>query len=81
MLVSSFSTTFVLNSFHSKKNSARYYHKFILVLNFLDRFFSKNTQISNFMKIRQVGAKLFHEDGRTHMTKLTVAFRNFANAP
>jgi hypothetical protein len=37
------------------------------------------------MKIRQVGAELFHADGRpdrqTHMTKLTVAFRNFANAP
>ena len=24
--------------------------------------FSKNTQISNFMKIRSVGAELFHED-------------------
>jgi hypothetical protein len=33
------------------------------------------------MKIRPVGAELFHEDGRTDMTKLTVAFRNFANAP
>jgi hypothetical protein len=29
------------------------------------------------MKIRLVGAELFHEDGRTDMTKLTVAFRNF----
>ena len=33
------------------------------------------------MKIRHVGAKLFHADGRTDMTKLIVAFRNFANAP
>jgi len=33
------------------------------------------------MKIRSVRAELFHADGRTHMTKLTVAFRNFANAP
>jgi hypothetical protein len=34
------------------------------------------------MKIRSVGAELFHSDGRTHfMTKLKVAFRNFANAP
>ena len=33
------------------------------------------------MKIRLVGAELFHADGRTDMTKLTVAFRNFANAP
>ena len=33
------------------------------------------------MKIRPVGAELFHTDGRTEMTELTVAFRNFANAP
>jgi len=36
---------------------------------------------SNSMKIRSVGAKLLHvgrrTDGRTDMTKLTVAFRNF----
>ena len=47
--------------------------------------FSKNTQISNFMKIRPVGAELCHEDrqseGRTDMTKLIVALHNFANAP
>ena len=37
------------------------------------------------MKIRLVGAELFHADGRTDgrldMTELIVAFRNFANAP
>jgi len=37
------------------------------------------------MKIRPVRAELFHADGRTDgqpaMTKLIVAFRNFANAP
>jgi hypothetical protein len=33
------------------------------------------------MKIRPVGAELFHVDRRTDMTKLTVVFRNFANAP
>jgi hypothetical protein len=57
-------------------------------MNFQDKFF-KNTQISNFMKIRPVGAELFHADrqtdgrteGQTDMTKLTVTFRNFANAP
>ena len=36
------------------------------------------------MKIRPVAAELFHADkltdGRADMTKLTVIFRNFANA-
>jgi len=39
--------------------------------------FSKNTQISSFMKIRPVGAELFHKDRqRTDMMQLAVAFRN-----
>ena len=33
--------------------------------NFLDRFFSKNPQISNFMKIRPLGAELFYADKQT----------------
>jgi len=33
-------------------------------IKFLDRF-SKNTQISDFMKIRLVGAELFHADRQT----------------
>jgi len=44
--------------------------------------FSRNTQKSNFIKIRPVGAKLFYADeqadGQTDMTNLIVAFRNFA---
>jgi len=28
-----------------------------------------------------MGAELFHADGQTDMTRLMVAFRNFANAP
>jgi Fe-S-cluster formation regulator IscX/YfhJ len=56
--------------------------------NFLGRF-SRNNQISNFMKLRSVGDELFHVDGRidrqtdrqTDMTKVIVAFRNFVNAP
>jgi hypothetical protein len=46
--------------------------------------FKKNAQISRFLKIRSVGAELFHADkqtGRqTDMAKLIVAFRNSANA-
>jgi hypothetical protein len=49
------------------------------------RQISKNTQISKFVKIRPLGAELFHADGRmdrqTDTTKLTVAFHNFANVP
>jgi len=37
---------------------------YVCGFNFPGRF-SKNTQISNFIKIRPVGDKLFHEDGRT----------------
>ena len=41
--------------------------------------------MSNFMTIRSVRAEFFHADlrtdGRTDMTNLIVAFRNFTNAP
>jgi hypothetical protein len=47
--------------------------------NFLNRFFKKYS--SNFIKIRPLGAELFHADGQTDITKLTGAFRNFGNAP
>jgi hypothetical protein len=36
------------------------------------------------MKIRRIGADFFQADrtdGQTYMTKLIIAFRNFANAP
>jgi hypothetical protein len=33
------------------------------------------------MKIRPVSLQLFHEDGQTEVTKLTVPLRTFVNAP
>jgi len=51
------------------------YCDILMKLEFLGRL-SKNTQISNFMTIRPVGAEFFHAgeraDGRTDMTKLIV---------
>jgi hypothetical protein len=41
----------------------------------------ENTRTSNFMKTRPVGAELFHVDGQTDMTKLTVTFHSSTNAP
>jgi hypothetical protein len=36
--------------------------------------------MSNFTKIRSLGAELLHAGGETDMTTLIVAFRNSANA-
>jgi hypothetical protein len=33
------------------------------------------------MKIRPVEAEVFHADGQTDVTKLTIAFSNFVKAP
>jgi len=44
-------------------------------------FQNKNVEISNFMKIHAVVDELFCVEGRTDMTKLIVAFRNFAKSP
>jgi len=43
------------------------------------RQIKKYIEISSFMKIRSVGAELFHADRRTCMTKLIVDFRNVEN--
>jgi len=48
--------------------------------NCLDRF-STNTQIPNFIKIRPVGAELFHEDKGTDMKKLANALKNYFQIP
>jgi hypothetical protein len=76
--VSSFSTNFIWNIFHSKKNLTGYdtsvywssrkvpfsLVRFQWSFNLLDRF-SKNIQTPNFMKIRLVGADFYHADGWT----------------
>jgi len=76
MCVLIFSTNFVCSVSNSKKNSAIYLYypvnsiplkcHFVLLfflwkLELYDRF-SKNTEISNFMKICLVGTELFHAD-------------------
>ena len=77
MCVLIFSTTFVWDITHSKKNSARYYHKgtyvffqntryscqILMKLEFSRHIFEK--YIPNFVKIRPVEAVLFYQDGRT----------------
>jgi len=45
-------------------------------LNF-PRSFSKNTQIPNFMKVRPVGAELFHAGGRTDVTEPIAGLSQF----
>ena len=54
---------------------------FNATLTFSTDFREKKNKISNFMKIRLVRFELLHADGKADMTKLIVAFRNFANAP
>ena len=82
MCVLIFSTTFVCKVTHSKNVRARYYRKCEVSI-IIDRL-SKNNQISNFMKIRPVGAEFFSwgcTERQTGKTKLTVAFSNFPKAP
>ena len=44
--------------------------------------FRKTTQISNLIKIRSVGAELFHADGRSGShDEADSRFRNFSKAP
>jgi hypothetical protein len=71
-----FSTTLVCNIFHSKRISARYSYKstrlFIksiyytcrILINseFSRQIFERNTQMSNFVTMSQVGVEFFHEN-------------------
>ena len=58
---------------------------FLSHFNGIEIFATDFLKISNFLKIRPVGADLLHADGQTDgredMTKLTVAFRTFSKAP
>jgi hypothetical protein len=47
---------------------------------FSTEFRKKKAQISSFMKIRPVGAELFHAEGQTDRHNLIVAFRNIAKS-
>ena len=49
-------------------------------LEFSGQIFVKYFSIK-LMKIRPVGAQLFHVDGKRDITKQIVVFSNFANAP
>jgi hypothetical protein len=40
-----------------------------------------HAEITSLIKILPLGVELFHADRQTDIAKLTVAFRNFANAP
>jgi len=90
-----FSTDFIRNICHSEKRilsdvfnkcsqvfmqSTRYYCQDLITLLHLLEGFSKNTQTSNFVKIRQELADFF-PCRPTDITKLIVTFRNFANTP
>ena len=84
-----FCTTFVWNISHSKKNWARCWKIYIglyvkqcyschilMKLEFLDRFL-KNTQKSNFTKIRPVGAKLYHADRTDSHDEANICFSQY----
>jgi hypothetical protein len=90
-------TTFAWNISHSTTNSARYYYKCIygfmhntryschilMQLQFSQQIFEKYSNIK-FHKNPSSGSQVVPcgwTDGRADMTKLVVAFCNFANAP
>jgi hypothetical protein len=49
---------------NKKTTTTRYYCPILIKFEFSKQIFEKNIQISNFVKIRQVGAELFHADDR-----------------
>ena len=93
MCILIFFTIFTWNISHSKKNPAKYRHKcenafmqstryscrIVMKVEFSGQIFEK-AQTSSFITICVVGIELFQVDGQTVMTKLVIAFRNFAKA-
>jgi hypothetical protein len=97
MCVLIFSTTFVWNISHSKKNLARYHQKYRNVFMSSTRYFCRI--LMKFEFFRHIFEEAQYQvlfkfvqwepscsvrtdvqtDGQTDLTKLTVAFRNFAN--
>jgi hypothetical protein len=65
----------IKNEYWSSRKVSVILVRFKCISNFPGKF-SKNTQISNSIKIRPMGAELFHADRQTDTTKLTAAFRN-----
>jgi hypothetical protein len=86
MCVLVFSTTFVWNIFHSEQKWVRYDHKYTYVFiqrtryscPFLIELQFPEMIVENYSNIKFLWK--FVQDGRAdrHMTKLTVAFRNFS---
>jgi len=62
----------IMNVHSCSCNSTRYSSQILIKLDF-SRQILKNTQISNLIKIRPVGAEWFHADGRTDSTKIIFA--------
>jgi hypothetical protein len=58
---------------------ARYSSHSLMKSEFSRQIFEKFSNI-NFMKIRSVGAQLFHVDGQADKMNLIVVLRNFTNA-
>ena len=67
---------------HGLHYSARYSYQILINVGFC-RQINKNTKISNFIKIRPLGTKLFYADKQKNGerdVKVIAAFRNFANS-